>query len=104
MKKIILTAIISSTASIAVGFYLGISSEVKEQESIYCNVYKVYSDGILYSLKSSDIEIAPEAKSRLISELRTTNGELKRCLDMNLDLNQQIKKSNNEANEYLQSL
>ena len=104
MKLIKFTFLISAVAALCIGTFLWCSSKNEELELVYCSIYSVYTDGVLYSLKSSDIESAPETKSRLVSELRTTVGELERCLKMELDNHLLIEKSRKLASEYLQNL
>ena len=104
MKFIIPSIIISAVFAVSVGYYFGISSKERDIDFTYCSIYKVYTDGIIYSLKSLDIESSPEATLRLVSELKTINGEIERCLGMGLDVQQQLEATNSEANERLRSL
>lgn len=95
---------VSSLIAASAGYYFGASSKESDIELTYCSIYKVYADGILYSLKGLDIEASPETKSRLISELKTTRGEVERCISMGIEIQQQLKSTNGAVNEYLQSL
>ncbi|WP_290699174.1 hypothetical protein [Amphritea sp.] len=104
MKLMKFTFVISVVVVLCVGAFLWSSSKDEELEGVYCGMFSVYTEGVLYSLKSSDIESAPETKSRLVSELRTTVGELERCHKMELENHQIIMKSRKLANEYLQNL
>lgn len=104
MKSIILSIIISSLVAAGTGYYFGAWAKESDIEFAYCSVYKVYTDGILYSLNGSDIESSPKTKSRLISELKTTYGEVERCLEMGIEIQGQLRATNGAANEYLQSL
>jgi len=104
MKSVILTTVICSVISCFVGFYLGNLSKSQDQEYVYCLNYKVYTDGILNILNSSDIETAPETKSRLITELKLASGQLQYCLETNLQVKEIVEETSNKAFEYLQKL
>jgi len=104
MNKIILTGAICSIISITAGYFIGSAEKQRAEELIYCSIYKVYTDGVLYALESSDIDKASEAKSRLVSELQTTNEELERCVKMELDISEIVEISNKKASEFLHSL